>query len=260
MKVILTIGGSDSSGAAGIQADLKTFSAARMYGISVITALTAQNSTAVNTIFPVSPDIVREQLDAVFSDLDIAAVKIGMMYSAENVKLVAEYLRKNLPRLIVLDPILNSSTGTPLLQENAINILKNSLFPIAALITPNIAEASFFAGMPVNDLPSMKEAAAILQSFGSANVLVKGGHLEGFPVDVLYTGKKFFIFESPRIISNNGRGLGCTFSSAITVCLARGMSMEESVDTAKKYITKALNHPFKIGKGKGPLNHNVTLL
>ncbi|OGL46556.1 MAG: bifunctional hydroxymethylpyrimidine kinase/phosphomethylpyrimidine kinase [Candidatus Schekmanbacteria bacterium RBG_13_48_7] len=259
MKVILTIGGSDPSGGAGIQADIKTFGAARMYGTSVITALTAQNSTGVMDIYPVPPEMVQKQLDAVFSDMDIQAVKIGMLATLQNVELVARCLQERSPRFIILDPVLKSSTGTPLLEENAINILKNALFPLATVITPNISEASYFAGMPVSDIPSMKEASAILQSFGSSNILIKGGHLEGLPVDVLYNGKKFFLFETTRVVTNNGRGLGCTFASAITVGLARGMTIEESVDSAKKFIIKALNHPFKIGHGKGPLNHNVAL-
>jgi len=259
MKVILTIGGSDPSGGAGIQADIKTFCAARMYGTSVITAITVQNSTSVSNIMPLPPEIVEQQLDAVFSDMDIQTVKIGMLYNAEIVEVVSRYLRKASPKSIVLDPVLKSSTGTTLLLEDAINLLKNSLFPIATVITPNISEASYFSGMLVNDIPSMKEASAILQSFGSTNILIKGGHLEKLPVDILYNGKKFFVFEAPRIVTDNGRGLGCSFASAIAVSLARGLSIEESVDIAKKFISKALNHPFKIGKGKGPLNHNVAL-
>jgi hydroxymethylpyrimidine kinase/phosphomethylpyrimidine kinase len=202
---------------------------------------------------------VEQQLDAVFKDLEIPAVKIGMVYSLEIVELVVRFLSEKKPRCIVVDPVLNSTTGTPLLMENAINTVKNKLFPIATVITPNIPEASHFSGLPITDLPSVKEAAAILQSFGTPNILIKGGHLDKLPVDVLYTGKKFYQFEAPRIVTNNGRGLGCTFASAITVCLAKGLTMEESVDVSKKFISKALNHPFKIGEGKGPLNHNLPL-
>jgi hydroxymethylpyrimidine/phosphomethylpyrimidine kinase len=259
MKVILSIGGSDPSGGAGIQADIKTFSSARMYGASVITAITMQNSNGISDIFVIPPEIVESQLDVLFNDLDIQTVKIGMLYSKETVETVAKYMKEKKPRNIILDPVLESTSGTALLQEDGINVLKNTLFPLATVITPNLQEASFFAGMPVNDIPSMKEAAAILQSFGSLNILVKGGHLDKLPVDVLYNGKKFFVFESQRIVTQNGRGLGCTFASAIAACLARGMNMEESVDMAKKYISKALNHPFKIGAGRGPLNHNVAL-
>jgi len=259
MKVILTIGGSDSSGGAGIQADLKTISAARMYGASVITTVTSQNSMKINDIHVIPPDVVQKQLDAVFSDLEIQTVKIGMLYAKETVETVAQSLKHHSPRNIVLDPLLESSTGTTLLKEDAINSVKNELFPLATVITPNIDEASYFAGMPVTDIPSMKEAAAILQSFGSSNILITGGHLNAIPSDVLYNGKKFFVFESQRVVTKNGRGLGCTFSSAIAACLAKGMNIEESVDLAKKYIVKALNHPFNIGSGKGPLNHNVSL-
>lgn len=257
MKNILTVAGSDSSGGAGIQADLKTYSAHNVYGMSVITAVTAQNTTGVTAVHNIPIDIVRAQIDAVFSDIRVDGVKIGMLSDSEIAACVAERLRFYAPNIIILDPVMVSTSGSKLLSDDAINVIKSELIPIASMVTPNIPEAETLTGMTVNDIESMKAAAEAIFDMGAKNVLVKGGHLSAAADDVLYDGKSALVFEGERIKSRNTHGTGCTISSAICANMANGMSAAEAVRSAKEYVRRGIENAPGIGHGSGPLWHNV---
>jgi hydroxymethylpyrimidine/phosphomethylpyrimidine kinase len=256
----LTIAGSDSGGGAGIQADLKTFSSLGCFGMSAITALTAQNTCVVTGIFPVTPEFIGQQIDAVMDDIGVDAVKIGMLHSPGVIERVAQKLKEwNCPNIVV-DPVMISKSGDKLLQEDAVQALKESLIPLAAIITPNLPEASVLLGRPVETIEEMPEAARDLAALGSANVLVKGGHLTGTSsLDLLYQKNTLTMVELPgkRINTPNSHGTGCTLSSAITANLAKGISMETAVKNAKHYILGALEAgaDYRIGKGHGPVHH-----
>ncbi|MBQ8297131.1 MAG: bifunctional hydroxymethylpyrimidine kinase/phosphomethylpyrimidine kinase [Ruminococcus sp.] len=253
---VLTIAGSDCSGGAGIQADIKTITMHGCYAMSVITALTAQNTTGVSGIFDVIPEFVAQQFDAVFTDIFPDAVKIGMVSNAEIIHIIAEKLREYAPKNIVADPVMISTSGYRLIEEEAAETLINELLPLAALVTPNIPEAEALSGMEINSTDDMKLAAVKLSSELNTAVLVKGGHLDGKAVDILCEkdGKLTF-FESERIETQNTHGTGCTLSSAIASNLAKGMTMLESVGKAKEYLSGALAADFDLGKGNGPLKH-----
>ncbi|MCI5751370.1 MAG: bifunctional hydroxymethylpyrimidine kinase/phosphomethylpyrimidine kinase [Oscillospiraceae bacterium] len=257
MNKVLSVAGSDSSGGAGIQADIKTISAFNLYAETAITALTAQNTMGVTDILGTPADFLEKQLTAVFEDIFPDAVKIGMIYSAENAEAIAEALEKYHARNVVTDTVLISTSGRRLLSEDAQKILMERIFPLSDLITPNLPEAEALTGISVKDTEDMKKAAVMLSEQVRGGVLVKGGHLEGKAADLLYYGGKFTFFETDRINSSNTHGTGCTLSSAIACGLARGLSMEESVQHAKDYITRAISAGLDLGKGNGPLYHFV---
>lgn len=265
LHTVLTIAGSDCSGGAGIQADLKTMSAFGVYGMSVITAVTAQNTTGVYGIQQISAKMIGKQLDCIFTDIRPEAVKIGMLGEATAVEMVAAKLRQYQVKNIVLDPVMISTSGRRLLGEDAMSALKECLMPLASLITPNIPEAEVLAGCPVKSRPDMESTAKLLCEKYRA-VLVKGGHQTGGADDVLcrkeYKNesdeKKCTWFSAPRIQNQNNHGTGCTLSSAIACGMAAGKPLEESVYEAKKYLSRALAFGLDLGKGNGPLNHMVS--
>ncbi|GHU17911.1 hydroxymethylpyrimidine/phosphomethylpyrimidine kinase [Spirochaetia bacterium] len=257
---VLTIAGSDSGGGAGIQADLKTFSALGCYGMSVITALTAQNTHAVTGIFPVSAEFVSAQIDAVMSDIGADAVKIGMLHSAELIAAVAESLKRHGVKKIVVDPVMVSKSGDHLLQAEAVDALKTLLLPLATILTPNLPEASVLLGRNVEKISDMEAAARDLAALGPRAVLLKGGHLEGKQSsDLLYQADApaTLTLEAERIDTPNSHGTGCTLSSAIAAGLARGLNVEEAVRQGKAYISGALKAgaEYQIGHGHGPVHH-----
>jgi hydroxymethylpyrimidine/phosphomethylpyrimidine kinase len=257
---VLTVAGSDSGGGAGIQADLKTFSALGCYGMSVITALTAQNTTGVRAIHPVPPDFVEEQLEAVLSDMGAAAVKIGMLYSRELIRAVAGQLVKHRVRNIVLDPVMVAQSGDSLLQDEAVSALKEVLFPLATVVTPNLHEVSILVGRQVRTVDDMDLAARELGALGAQGVLIKGGHLPGREsTDLLYlpAENRAVIFKAERVDTRNNHGTGCTLSSGIASFLARGESLDAAASKAKDYLTRALRAgaAYRLGKGHGPVHH-----
>ncbi len=252
----LTIAGSDSGGGAGIQADLKTFTAFQVYGMSALTAITAQNTVGVQGVHVLPPDFVALQLRSVLSDIGADAAKTGMLATKEIVAVVAEVARAfGLPNLVV-DPVMVSATGHRLLDEDAVEAVKTLVLPLATVVTPNLDEAAILWGEKVDDLSSMKEAAKIIKALGPRYVLVKGGHLRGDRVfDVLYDGKRFDVRNAPKIPTENTHGSGCTLSAAIAAGLAKGQDVKEAVEMAQRYIHAAIQSAVQIGKGKGPLNH-----
>lgn len=257
---VLTIAGSDSGGGAGIQADLKTIAANGCYGMSVITALTAQNTMGVSAIHPVPVDFVRAQMDAVLPDIGCDAVKIGMLFSAELIKTVAEGLQRHGVQRIVLDPVMVAQSGDKLVQDEAIDALKEYLIPLADVITPNLPEASVLLGREVSTLVEIHQAAVELAGLGCGNVLVKGGHLvAGDCDDCLYLAgeKRMINLPGRRIVTVNNHGTGCTLSSAIAANLAKGAEVEDAVRQAKDYITEAIGAgaAYTIGRGHGPVHH-----
>lgn len=257
MKIprVLTIAGSDSGGGAGIQADLKTFSALGAYGMSALTALTAQNTVGVQGIVAIDPAFVALQIRSVVSDIGVDAVKTGMLANGAIVAAVAEELKNLRVRNIVVDPVMVAKSGDALLQKEAAETLLEKLFPMAAVVTPNLHEAEALVGFPVNDPPSMRRAARKIREYGPEYVVVKGGHLEGTPMDLLYDGEQFREFVNPRFDTPHTHGTGCTFASAIAAGLARGLPMEEAVSAAKTYITGAIAGGLPLGHGHGPVHH-----
>lgn len=255
IKKLLTIAGSDSCGGAGIQADLKTFSAHRVYGMSVITAVTAQNSQGVFAVQDISVDIIQKQIEVIFDDIFVDATKIGMVSKTETIKTIADTLNKYKINNLVVDPVMVSKSGFHLLQPDAKEALINHLFPITTVVTPNIPEAEVITGLEIQNLNDIEKAAKIIYKMGPKYVLVKGGHMEGEALDVLYDGQKFNYYNSPRINSKNTHGTGCTLSSAIASNLGKGLSVTESIEKAKTYITLAIENSFPIGKGVGPVHH-----
>ncbi|CUH97677.1 hypothetical protein P22_3812 [Propionispora sp. 2/2-37] len=257
MKNVLTIAGSDSSGGAGIQADLKTFCAHGVFGMSVITAVTAQNTQGVLAVQDIDQDIIAKQIEAIFEDIAVDAVKIGMVSSRETVATIAAKLRQYRAVNIVIDPVMISKSGYHLLRTDAEQALLGELLPLAALITPNIPEAEVIAGVKIETPADMEMAARRIRELGARQVLVKGGHLpaDEAATDVLYDGSRFRYFEGRRIATKNTHGTGCTLSSAIAANLGRGLPVEEAVQRAKEYITTAIEHSLAIGHGAGPTHH-----
>jgi len=257
---VLTIAGSDSGGGAGIQADLKTFAANECYGFSVLTALTAQNTQGVTAIHAVPANFVEAQMDAVLTDIGTDAIKIGMLFSAELIEVVAHRLKKHGPANVVLDPVMVAQSGDKLLQDNAIAAIKKYLIPLADIITPNVPEAEVFLGRKIDDTSCMAEAARDLAHFGCQSVLVKGGHLEeNRSTDFLYLtpNNRLIEYTAERVDTINNHGTGCTLSSAIAAQLAHGYDIQTAVGKAKDYITatiKAGAH-YVLGKGNGPVHH-----
>jgi hydroxymethylpyrimidine/phosphomethylpyrimidine kinase len=256
--VALTIAGSDPSGGAGIQADLKTFHQMGVYGTSVVTLITVQNTQGVSAVEILSPRIVAAQLQAVLEDIPPAAAKTGALGDVEIVELIAEQAR-SFPFPLVVDPVMISKHGHPLLAESARLAMVRLLFPNAFLVTPNLHEAGILAGMPVRDPASMEEAAAKISSMGPSAVLVKGGHLEGEAADLLYWKGTSRFYSAPRIATPHTHGTGCTYSACITAELAKGRALPEAVDIAKRFITRAIETNPGLGKGAGPINHHATV-
>jgi hydroxymethylpyrimidine/phosphomethylpyrimidine kinase len=257
---VLAIAGSDSGGGAGIQADLKTFSAIGCYGMSVITALTAQNTRGVTGIHAVPPSFAQQQIDAVLSDIGADAVKIGMLYSAELIAVIAEALKKRGARNIVLDPVMVAQSGDKLLQDDAIEAIKTHLMPLADVVTPNIPEASVLCDRPLKNWRDIESAAQILAQHGSHSILIKGGHGdENKSTDLLFLAreKRFVRLTADRIETDNNHGTGCTLSSAIASYMAKGMNIEEAVQKAKTFMNQAIaaGAAYKLGHGHGPVHH-----
>ncbi|MGG0719599.1 bifunctional hydroxymethylpyrimidine kinase/phosphomethylpyrimidine kinase [Robertmurraya massiliosenegalensis] len=255
MKTALTIAGSDSGGGAGIQADLKAFSANGVFGMSVITAVTAQNTIEVRSVQNIDNAIIRDQIEAVFDDIPVDAVKIGMLSSPATVETVAQSLIKYQPTYIVLDPVMVSKGGHHLLQKEAIQSLKDFIIPLATIITPNIPEAEVLVDRKIETEDDMLSACKILIELGANQVLLKGGHLNGNPNDLFFDGEHFHWLYGERVETKNTHGTGCTLSSAIAANLAKGHSMFEAVKLAKQYITIAIQHSLELGNGHGPTHH-----
>lgn len=255
MNTALTIAGSDCSGGAGIQADLKTFSANGVFGMSVIVSVVAENTSRVISVEDISPEMIKNQIDAVFEDIEVDAVKVGMLSSEICMKAVAEKLRQYKPKYTVIDPVMVAKGGHALMKPEALEALKTEIIPLAYVLTPNIPEAETITGMSIESQEDVQEAAKKIYSLGAKNVLIKGGHLSGDAIDLLYDGKSFYTFTTERINTKNTHGTGCTFSSAITANLANGLNLNKAVEKAKSYITTAIEHSLPIGKGHGPTNH-----
>ena len=255
MYKVLTIAGSDCSGGAGIQADIKTMTAHKAYAMSVITALTAQNTTGVYGVLEASPDFVASQIDCAFNDIRPDAVKIGMVSNAQIISVIARKLKEYAAENIVVDPVMVATSGSKLLSSGAESALKSELLPLGRVITPNIPEAEVLCGFAIETREAMERAArAISDGLGGA-VLIKGGHLTESADDLLFADGRSTWFDSPRVDNPNTHGTGCTLSSAIACNLAAGCSVEQSVANAKAYITGALKAGLDLGRGSGPLNH-----
>lgn len=255
MKKVLTIAGSDSSGGAGIQADIKTITAHKMYAMSAITALTAQNTTGVYGISEVSPEFVAQQIDCIFNDIRPDSVKIGMVSSSAIIETIVQKLKEHKAENIVVDPVMVATSGSKLISDEARDTLINKLLPIATVITPNIPESEVLCGFEIKDEDGMVRAAEkIAESFKGA-ILVKGGHLVNDAIDLLYENGRSSWFSSERIDNPNTHGTGCTLSSAIACNLAAGYPLEDSIRNAKEYLTGALRAMLDLGKGSGPLDH-----
>lgn len=255
MKKALTIAGSDCSGGAGIQADLKTFSALGVFGMSAIVSVVAENTCRVIQIHDIPVETIRAQIDAVYEDIGTDAVKIGMLNQSEIMLAVAEKLKEYQPKNIVLDPVMYAKGGCPLMNMDAIDTLIRHVLPLVDVVTPNIPEAEKIAGMSIATMDDRKKAAKLIYEMGPKHVIIKGGHSMEDACDLLYDGVDFTVFEQQRIDTKNTHGTGCTFSSAIAAGLARGMDIQRAVANAKKYITMAISHSLNIGKGHGPTNH-----
>ena len=259
MKTALTIAGSDCSGGAGIQADIKTMTMNGVYAMSVITALTAQNTTGVRAIQEATPEFLKQQIDAVFEDIFPDSVKIGMVSSSELICVIADRLKYHKAKNIVVDPVMVATSGSSLMKTDAVKTLIDVLLPIAALVTPNIPEAEVLSGLSIENKDDMQTAAkTISETYGCA-VLLKGGHNINDANDLLYSNGEYQWFEGKRIDNPNTHGTGCTLSSAIASNLAKGYTLAESVQRAKKYISEALSAMLDLGKGSGPMQHNFNL-
>ncbi|SRR6056297_2948995 len=260
MQTALTIAGSDSSGGAGIQADLKTFQAHGVFGMSAVTAVTVQNTQKVYAVQTIDPDIVSGQIVRVFEDIGVNAVKIGMVAGSELINSIAGALKTVSLPLVVLDPVMISKSGYPLLPEEARTTLVEKLFPLADVVTPNIYEAELLAGFSINDIAGMKKAAAAMLAAGAKKAVIKGGHLTGSQAaDIIYDGEYHKEMASHRIDTASTHGTGCTFSSALAANLALGRDFFPAAESAKRYITEAIRRAPGLGRGAGPLNHMVTV-
>ncbi len=255
MKKVLSIAGSDCSGGAGIQADLKTFSAHGVFGMSAIVSVVAENTSRVIDIEDVTPDMIQKQIDAVFEDIEVDAVKIGMLSGVESMLAVAEKLREWKPKNVVVDPVMYAKNGCALMAPDSIDTLIEVIVPLSDVLTPNIPEAEKIANIEIATIADMEAAAKIIHRMGCAHVLIKGGHAEGDAVDVLFDGKEFHYYAAKRIETKNTHGTGCTYSSAIASNLALGYPINQSVERGKQYVTTAIRHALEIGKGHGPTHH-----
>jgi hydroxymethylpyrimidine/phosphomethylpyrimidine kinase len=251
----LTIAGSDSGGGAGIQADLKTFSALGVFGTSALTAITAQNTTAVTAVFELPPDIVAAQIDAVVTDIGADAVKTGMIANSEIIRVVAARIREHGISTLVVDPVMVAKSGDRLLRAEAVEALRTELLPLATVVTPNLPEAEVLAGRTVSTLEEMREAARLIVGLGARSVVVKGGHLRDDAIDLFYDGDRFVELPARRIQTTSTHGTGCTLASAIAALLARGEPLDEAISGAKVYLTAAIERAYPIGHGHGPVHH-----
>ena len=255
MKKVLSIAGSDCSGGAGIQADLKTFSAHGVFGMCVIVSVVAENTSRVIDIQDITPEMIGKQIDAVFEDIEVDAVKIGMLSTPDCMKAVAEKIKQYNPPHVVIDPVMYAKNGCPLMNPTAVDTLIKVIIPLADVLTPNIPEAEKIADMKITSVTDMEAAARKLCDMGCKAIVVKGGHAAGDALDVLFDGENIYHFETARIDTKNTHGTGCTFSSAIASELANGQNIMEAVKRAKDYVTTAIEHSLAIGKGCGPTNH-----
>ena len=256
IKQVLTIAGSDSGGGAGIQADLKAMSANGVFAMSVITAITAQNTEEVTDVFELPPSIIASQLDAVFDDFDVAAVKTGMLSSTAIVETVVKMLTLQKIATLVVDPVMISKSGHPLLRPEAVDAMKTQLLPLAFVVTPNVHEAQQLSGVQITSLADARRAAKIIHGFGCKHVLIKGGHLlSERATDLLYDGRFFNVLKGEFIETRHTHGTGCTFASALAAHLARGRSVLDAAQAAKAYVTQAIRHGLAIGHGHGPTDH-----
>ncbi len=251
----MTIAGSDSSAGAGIQADLKTFAALGVYGTSVITAITAQNTRGVCRVQEVSPELVAAQIDAVLSDIGADVVKTGMLASAGIVDVVVEKAQEHGLTELVVDPVMRAKGGESLLAKDAVAAVRERLLPLALVVTPNLSEAAALVGRDLYGWDDMRWAAREIVGMGARNVVIKGGHLEGPAIDLLYDGRDYREFSASRVDTANTHGTGCTFASAIAASLAKGSTVRQAVAAAKAYVTKALQHSYPLGQGAGPVHH-----
>lgn len=256
---VLIIAGSDSSGGAGIQADLKTVSALGAFGMTAITALTAQNTSNVLGIVEVSPEFVALQIDACINDVGCDAVKTGMLADVPIIEAVAAAIARHKLRRVVVDPVMIAKSGAHLLKPEAVAALKSKMLPLATVVTPNLHEAGAMVGHEIHDLAGMKEAARAIRDLGPENVVIKGGHLAGVAADLLYDGREFTEFRADRFHSRNTHGTGCIFASAIAANLAHGRGAKDSVAAAKEFVTTAIRNGLAIGKGCGPANPMAAL-
>lgn len=257
IKKALTIAGSDSGGGAGIQADLKTFQELDVFGMSALTAVTAQNTLGVQAVFPMTPEAVAEQIKSIGEDLGTDALKTGMLFNAEIIIAVSEQIKKYNWQKVVVDPVMIAKGGASLLQNEAISAMKQYLLPLSLVITPNIPEAEVLTDMTIKTMDDKREAAKRLLDSGVKNVVIKGGHDEdpNQAVDILFDGKSFEYFTSQRITTKNTHGTGCTFSAALTAELAKGSSVLDALAIAKSFIQAAIEDDLRIGAGHGPTNH-----
>lgn len=255
MKKVLTIAGSDCSGGAGIQADLKTFSALGTFGMSVIVSVVAENTQRVLDIQNITPFMITQQLDAVFEDIIPDAVKIGMLPTPACMLAVSDRLSKYKPVNVVIDPVMSAKNGCPLMPVESIQPFIAHTLPLADVLTPNIPEAELIADMKIENIKDMEVAAEKIVGMGCSSVVIKGGHARGSALDVLYDGRSFYYFDTQRIVTKNTHGTGCTFSSAIAAQLAKGYDLYTSIGQAKDYVTMAIKHSLAIGKGNGPTHH-----
>jgi hydroxymethylpyrimidine/phosphomethylpyrimidine kinase len=255
VRTALTIAGSDSGGGAGVQADLKTFSALGVFGMSAITAITAQNTLGVTAVHEIPPEIVAAQIDAVVTDIGVDAAKTGMISNTEIIRVVAAKVREHGISTLVVDPVMVATSGDRLLREDAVEALRTELLPLATVVTPNLPEAEVLIGREIGGLDAMREAARAIVGLGVRSVIVKGGHLAGDAVDVFYDGSTFTELPARRIETTSTHGTGCTLASAIAALLARGESLEGAIRGAKAYVTEAIERAYPIGKGHGPVHH-----
>lgn len=256
MRTALTIAGSDSGGGAGIQADLKTFAAFGVYGVSAVTAITAQNTRGVMSAVALDPLLVVAQIEAVASDFDIAATKIGMLANTAIINAVADAVRRLKLPAVILDPVMVAKGGDHLLEASAVDALRDWLIPLATVLTPNVPEAEVLTGLTITSVEDQRAAAARLTGLGARIVVVKGGHLTGRAVDVWHDGTRFVELDAERLDTRHTHGTGCTFSSAIAAGLALGLDPEDAARRAKAYVTGAIRHAPGLGHGHGPLHHS----
>lgn len=251
----LTIAGTDPTGGAGIQADLKTFQELQSYGMSVITSVVAQNTTGVQSIHHIPLQMIEDQLESVLSDMPVHAFKTGMIANIDMMEVIqAKIAGRNIP--FVIDPVMVATSGDALISEDARDYLRDHLLPMCKVVTPNLPEAEFLTGVKIETEEAMKDAAQkIVHEYGAGAALVKGGHLDGDATDFLYDGKEFHVFSEKRIDTINTHGTGCTYSAAITAYLSHGLSLVDAVEKSKHFITEAIKHSFDLGKGSGPTNH-----
>ncbi|MUV36748.1 Hydroxymethylpyrimidine kinase [Lentibacillus sp. JNUCC-1] len=255
LTCVLTIAGTDPSGGAGIHADLKTFQELKTYGMSVITTLVSQNTTGVQATHDIPLDFLKQQFDSILDDIPVHAFKTGMLENREIMQVFQDKMR-HVDAPYIMDPVMVTTSGHPLIHEDAQEFLREELLPLATVVTPNVPEAEVLTGKNITTTDDMRKAAyELVHDYGAGAALVKGGHLKGEALDVLYDGLDFNVFSNPRINTDNTHGTGCTLSAAITAYMGQGIPLIEAVEKAKHYITAALTHSLDIGKGSGPTNH-----